>query len=117
MTTGNADLATSLDELRQTLRGHAGLTGKQTIRAVSDFIDTSDPLRGPGDDGAVVATAGGNVVACGEALFPPFVAADPYGAGIAAVLANVNDVAAMGGIPQAIVNTMQRQCAGCATPR
>jgi len=106
MTPKQADLATSLDELKDALRSHAGLTGKQTIRTVSDFIDTSDPVRGPGDDGAVVATAGGNVIACGEALFPPFVAADPYGAGIAAVLANVNDVAAMGGIPQAIVNTI-----------
>ncbi len=37
---------------------------------------------------------------------PPFVAADPYGAGIAAVLANVNDVAAMGGFPLAIVDTV-----------
>jgi len=106
MTTVQADLTTSLDGLKQTLRDHAGLTGKQAIRTVSDYIDTSDPVRGPGDDGAVVATAGGNVVACGEALFPPFVEADPYGAGIAAVLANVNDVAAMGGIPQAIVNTI-----------
>jgi selenophosphate synthetase-related protein len=45
-------------------------------------------------------------VACGEALFPPFVAADPYGAGFAAVLTNVNDVAAMGGVPLGIVDTV-----------
>ena len=52
---------------------------------------------GPGDDGAVVEILGGrSVVVCGEAIHPPFVAADPHGAGMAAVLANVNDLAAMG---------------------
>jgi selenophosphate synthetase-related protein len=49
---------------------------------------------------------GTNAVVCGEAIAPAFVRKDPYGAGIAAVLANVNDVAAMGGIPKAIVNTV-----------
>jgi uncharacterized protein len=39
-------------------------------------------------------------------LLPAFVAADPYGAGVAAVLANVNDLAAMGAIPVAIVDTI-----------
>ena len=70
-------------------------------------------VHGPGDDGAVVAMrasadagAGGQVIACGEAMLPAFVAADPYGAGVAAVLANVNDLAAMGATPLAIVDTV-----------
>jgi selenophosphate synthetase-related protein len=46
------------------------------------------------------------VVACGEALLPAFVASDPYGAGVAAVLTNVNDLAAMGAVPLAIVDTI-----------
>ena len=46
------------------------------------------------------------MIACGEALLPAFVASDPYGAGIAAVLTNVNDLAAMGAIPLAIVDTI-----------
>ena len=71
-------------------------------------------MHGPGDDGAVVAcrasrrrrAADGQVIACGEALLPAFVAGDPYGAGIAAVLTNVNDLAAMGAVPLAIVDTI-----------
>jgi uncharacterized protein len=51
------------------------------------------------------AAAGGTVV-CGEAMFPPFVRADPRGAGFAAVLTNVNDLAAMGAAPLAIVDTV-----------
>jgi hypothetical protein len=39
-------------------------------------------------------------------MWPPFVERDPFGAGIAAVVANVNDVAAMGGRPEALVDTI-----------
>ena len=64
-------------------------------------------MTGPGDDGAVVETpAGGSVIVCGEAMHPAFVASDPRAAGMAAVLANVNDLAAMGAVPRGIVNTV-----------
>jgi hypothetical protein len=54
----------------------------------------------------VVVDGETNLVVGGEALWPPFVAADPFGAGIAAVLANVNDLAAMGAEPLAVVDTV-----------
>ena len=95
-----------LIELVDAIRAHAGLTGKQSIHTVGDLVDASDPIRGPGDDGAVIEMGSRLVVACGEALYPPFVTADPYGAGMAAVVANVNDIAAMGAVPRAIVNTV-----------
>lgn len=86
---------------------HPGTRGKAAIGLVSEVLGGADWLSGPGDDGAVAATAaGGRVVACGEALWPPFVARDPWGAGFAAVLTNVNDVAAMGAVPLGIVNTV-----------
>lgn len=95
-----------LDAVVATVRGYAGLTGKQPLNAIRQYLDASDPVHGPGDDGAIVDIASSQVVVCGEAMSPPFVAADPYGAGLAAVLANVNDVAAMGGVPRAIVSTL-----------
>ena len=89
------------------MRGHDGLRAKRAIGAVGRVLDASDALTGPGDDGAVVeAPDGGSTVVCGEAISPPFVAADPRGAGMAAVLANVNDLAAMGAAPIGIVNTV-----------
>jgi len=94
------------DEVVRIVRQHAGVSGKGAIAQVSTFVDTGDPLHGPGDDGAVVELDGARAVVCGEAIAPAFVQQDPYGAGIAAVLANVNDVAAMGGVPTAIVNTI-----------
>lgn len=97
---------TLLDEVVATVRDHTGTTGKRHIAAVRNHVDTSDPVHGPGDDGAVIEIGTQQVIACGEAISPPFVELDPYGAGIAAVLANVNDVAAMGATPRGIVNTV-----------
>lgn len=95
-----------LAELARRVATHPGTVGKAAIGLVTEVLGDTDWLAGPGDDGAVVATSGGRVVACGEALWPPFVARDPWGAGFAAVLTNVNDVAAMGAEPLGIVNTV-----------
>ena len=99
---GFADLAA----LAGLVRAHAGLTGKKALSVVGRILDTSDPLRGPGDDGALSAISGRVAVVCGEAIHPDLVAADPFAAGVAAVVANVNDIAAMGGRPEGIVNTV-----------
>lgn len=96
----------SLDALVTVLRSHPGMRGKAAIGLVSEVLGRSDWLGGPGDDGAVVEAFGGSVVACGEAMWPPFVRADPFGAGFAAVLTNVNDLAAMGAVPLGIVDTV-----------
>ncbi|WP_300019349.1 AIR synthase related protein [Pseudonocardia sp.] len=96
----------SLDALVAVLRAHPGMRGKAAIGLVSEVLGASDWLGGPGDDGAVVEAFGGSVVACGEAMWPPFVRADPFGAGFAAVLTNVNDLAAMGAVPLGVVDTI-----------
>jgi len=106
-TTADAQTArTGVEALARAAQQHPGLLGKSAIRLVSDVFGPSDWLHGPGDDGAVVPLAGTNVVACGEALWPPFVAADPFGSGVAAVLTNVNDLAAMGATPLGVVDTI-----------
>ncbi len=92
------------------LRDNPALRAKAGIGVVSDVLGGADWVAGPGDDGAVVPREsdppGAGTVVCGEALLPAFVAADPYGAGLAAVVANVNDLAAMGAVPEAIVDTV-----------
>ncbi|MEP6527441.1 MAG: AIR synthase related protein [Nocardioidaceae bacterium] len=110
-----SEVAAELEDLAACLRSHAALRAKAEIGLVSDVIGPTSWLHGPGDDGAVVRMSDGagegdahpgHVIACGEALLPVFVANDPYGAGIAAVLTNVNDLAAMGAIPRGIVDTI-----------
>jgi uncharacterized protein len=95
-----------LAELAEALRSSPGWRAKADIAVVRNVFGGSDWLRGPGDDGAAVRVGSEEVIACGEAILPPFVERDPYGAGAAAVLTNVNDVAAMGAVPLAIVDTV-----------
>jgi hypothetical protein len=73
---------------------------------VSEIFQTTDWLAGPGDDGAVVRDGRLSLVVGGEAILPSFVAADPHGAGIAAVTTNLNDLAAMGAWPLCLVDTV-----------
>src|SRR5205823_13871490 len=90
-----------LDEVVDAVVRNPSIAAKRAIGLVSDVLGTAGWVDGPGDDGAAVDVEGKTVIACGEALWPPFVRTDPFGAGLAAVLTNVNDVAAMGGLPLA----------------
>jgi selenophosphate synthetase-related protein len=92
--------------LAEAVRSHPGVAAKSQIGLVSEIFPGTDWLAGPGDDGAVVAEAGMSLVVGGEAILPSFVAADPYGAGVAAVTTNLNDLAAMGAWPLAVVDTV-----------
>lgn len=92
--------------LARTVRAHPGVAAKAEIGVVSEVFQSTDWLAGPGDDGAVVTEAGASLVVGGEAILPSFVAADPYGAGVAAVTTNLNDLAAMGAWPLALVDTV-----------
>lgn len=104
------DSVVSLADLVDSVLSNPALRAKAEIALVGDVLGGTDWVRGPGDDGALVtglvSAAGAGVVACGEAMFPPFVRADPHGAGFAAVLTNVNDLAAMGASPLGIVDTV-----------
>ena len=88
------------------LRALPGVRAKADIGLVAEVLGDGDWYAGPGDDGAVLPEGGGSVVVGGEAILPAFVAGDPYGAGIAAVLANINDLAAMGARPVALLDTV-----------
>ncbi|MHB8488847.1 MAG: AIR synthase related protein [Candidatus Dormibacteria bacterium] len=97
---------TTLDDVVRAVRRHPGLLGKDSIGLVTDVLGPTDWVSGPGDDAAAVDVGTGRVVVGGEALWPPFVDADPRAAGIAAIVANVNDLAAMGARPLGIVDTI-----------
>jgi selenophosphate synthetase-related protein len=99
-------VAPDLAHLAGRLRDLPGVRAKADIGLVAEVLGGGDWYAGPGDDGAVLPDGAGSVVVGGEAILPGFVAADPYGAGIAAVLANVNDLAAMGARPVALVDTV-----------
>jgi len=102
-------MTADLPGLIERIRTSPGVRGKSAIGMVTEIFQGTDWLSGPGDDGAVIQDAGLSLVVGGEAILPAFVAADPYGAGIAAVTTNVNDLAAMGAWPLALVDTVTGQ--------
>ena len=98
--------AKTVEEIAASVRRLPGLRAKAPIALVADVLGRSDWEAGPGDDGAVVAAGAEMVVVGGEAMLPAFVRADPFAAGVAAMLTNVNDLAAMGADPLALVDTI-----------
>ncbi|MGH2539351.1 MAG: AIR synthase related protein [Actinomycetota bacterium] len=103
---GGASRSALADVVRR-FRDHAGRRAKASIGLVAEALGPTDWLRGPGDDAAVVGEGSdGFTLAAGEAIWQPFVEADPRGAGTAAVVANVNDIAAMGGRALGLVDTI-----------
>src|SRR5215216_6574464 len=90
-----------LGDLVALVRTAPGLLGKRDLEVVNGLDPNLD-----GDDGALVAHGDGFLVVCGEAISPPFLLADPYGAGSAAVVTNVSDVRAMGARPHGIVDML-----------
>lgn len=95
-----------LEDIVAAVRAQPGLRNKGPIALVADVLGTSDWEAGPGDDGAVVRAGAESLIVGGEVMLPAFVAADPFAAGVAAMLTNVNDLAAMGAEPLALVDTI-----------
>jgi selenophosphate synthetase-related protein len=101
------ELQTALAGVVRRFRDHAGRRAKASIGLVAETLGPTDWVHGPGDDAAVVSAGSeGSTLAAGEAIWPSFVEADPHGAGMAAVVANVNDIAAMGGRSLGLVDTI-----------
>ncbi len=90
-----------LDALTAEVRAFKGLRGKRALSLVRGL-----PGLDGGDDAALVPHGDGYLVLCAEAIDPAFLQADPFAAGVAAVVTNVSDVRAMGGRPLAIVDTL-----------
>jgi uncharacterized protein len=88
-----------LDALAAAVRSSPGLLGKRELALVKKLDARLD-----GDDAALIPHEDGFLVVCGEAISPPFLRADPFGAGSAAVVTNVSDVRAMGGRPLGLVD-------------
>ena len=76
-------------------------------RARSAWFPSETPIEN-GDDAAALPIEGGYVLFAAEGMRSEFVAADPWFAGFCSVMVNVNDVAAMGGRPWAIVDVLFR---------
>ncbi len=101
----------ALADLVGRLKRAAGLASKRDIQAPAAwFAHQPFPQLGPaaalGDDAALLPAAGSPLLLACEGLHPDLVAEDPWFAGWSAVLVNLSDIAAMGGTPLALVNSL-----------
>jgi len=89
-----------LDSLVMSVRSNPGLVGKRHLQMVSRIVG------GDGEDAAVIAAGAERLAFAAEAISPELVRAAPRVAGIAGVVATLNDIAATGAAPLALLDTV-----------
>ncbi len=96
----------NLSLLASLVRRHPGLTDKGELGAVAATVG------GDGDDAALVADGDGFLALAAEAIRPELVAAQPRVAGVAGVVTVLNDLAATGARPLALLDCLVAGDAG-----
>jgi putative methanogenesis marker protein 2 len=95
-----------IDSLVEHVRSYKGVTRKGPIASVA--ADLIRPARGVmaahGEDAAAIASGDEVLLLAADGIMQDLVEKDPYWAGYCSVLVNVNDIAAMGGVPIALVD-------------
>jgi putative methanogenesis marker protein 2 len=104
-----------LESLADKLRNFDGVKRKRAIGDLVTRLGNSDrvgsrTIVGFGEDAAVLEVDNDNFVLLAvDGIWGKLLNADPWWAGYCAVLVNVNDIAAMGGTPLAMVNLTSTQ--------
>ena len=98
----------SLKSLIKSLLNTESFSSKISIQEIAHLFENSKDSRGilNGDDTAVIPTKNGYLLFAAEGIAPFLLEKNPRLAGRSAVLANVNDVYAMGGRPTALVDVV-----------
>ncbi|MBF2075457.1 MAG: sll0787 family AIR synthase-like protein [Synechococcales cyanobacterium C42_A2020_086] len=93
-----------LHHLAEHLHQATGILYKQDIQAISRHYPVSNVL--VGDDCAAIPDGEGYLLLAAEGMSPALVEHEPWFAGWCAVMVNLSDIAAMGGRPIALVDTI-----------
>lgn len=99
-----------LEEIRTSVRSYEGVTRKHPISTLttcfSGVDDFGKTMVSFGDDSAVLHADDHFILFAADGIWSRLMEHDPVWAGYCAVLANVNDIYAMGGRPLALTNVM-----------
>ncbi len=96
-----------LQALADRLRKYPGVTRKKTISEVINFfpmIPQDNILAAYGDDAAVIGFNDDVLLLAADGIMETLMKTNPFYAGYYAVLVNLNDISAMGGVPLAMVD-------------
>ena len=99
----------NLKDLVNEVRAYKGVQRKGPIASVAMSLlpmPTEDVLAAHGEDAAVIKCGREILLMAADGIRQDLVQRDPHWAGYCAVLVNVNDIAAMGGFPVAMVNVL-----------
>lgn len=98
-----------LDELVDAIRTFPGVTRKNPIHEIVDLIPLDNfpqVYAAEGEDAAAVEFGDDYLLLAADGIMSSLVRVDPFYAGYFAVLVNINDIAAMGGKPIAMVDVV-----------
>jgi len=100
--------STELKKIVEAIRGFPGVTRKHIIKHVVEFFPWAEVSiqRNFGEDAAVLIQDGKALLLAADGIMESLMREDPVWAGYCAVLVNVNDIAAMGGTPLAMVDVI-----------
>lgn len=98
-----------LNDLVNALRNFPGVTRKKSISSVINFFPKQSYtkiLASYGEDAAVIEQNDKLLLLAADGIMPALMRANPFFAGYYAVLVNIHDIAAMGGIPIAMLDIL-----------
>lgn len=101
-----------LESLIHSIRNFEGITRKNLIKDVTGLLEETYNISGKtilgfGDDASALAIGNSQVLLmASDGMWGKLMEADPWWAGYCSVLVNVNDIAAMGGIPLGMTNVL-----------
>jgi putative methanogenesis marker protein 2 len=96
-----------LDAVVSAIRNFPGITRKNKVHEIVHFLPVSsftNVVASEGEDTAAIEYGDDCILFAADGIMESLVKADPFYAGYFAVLVNVNDIAAMGGRPLAMVD-------------
>lgn len=110
-----------LSELISSLQASISILNKQDIQTaantIGQYVETANKsLIHLGDDCAAIPDGDSYLLLAAEGLWPQLVNQAPWFAGWCAIMVNISDIAAMGGTPIAVVDTLWSQSTTASTP-
>jgi uncharacterized protein len=102
----------NLNVLVDSIKNYEGITRKNFIRGATQILDDTYNISGRtaigfGDDASAINIGNNNLLLmAADGMWGKLMEGDPRWAGYCSVLVNVNDIAAMGGVPMGMTNVI-----------